>query len=114
MICRLLLEKMFEFTARLSPIFLGRGIVARDFLRPAEPKAQFAIEVTQGRVRSSEDFCEPSNGLCRTTLENGLINLSFDWYHIACGWTQRSKDRRGTRQIALGLRNRSSRRNRVE
>ena len=34
-IFRLFFEKRFQFAARLSPSFLGGGMVAGDFLRPA-------------------------------------------------------------------------------
>ena len=34
-IFRLFFEKRFQFAARLSPTFLGGGMVAGDFLRPA-------------------------------------------------------------------------------
>ena len=34
-IFRLFFEKRFQFAARLSPTFLGGGMIAGDFLRPA-------------------------------------------------------------------------------
>ncbi len=34
-IFRLFFEERFQFAARLSPTFLGGGMVAGDFLRPA-------------------------------------------------------------------------------
>ena len=34
-IFRLFFEERFQFAARLSPSFLGGGMVAGDFLRPA-------------------------------------------------------------------------------
>ena len=34
-IFRLFFEERFQFATRLSPIFLGGGIIAGDFLRPA-------------------------------------------------------------------------------
>jgi hypothetical protein len=34
MIFRLFFEKRFQFAARLSPAFLGGGMIAGDFLRP--------------------------------------------------------------------------------
>src|SRR5204862_2149180 len=46
-IFRLFFEERFQFAARLSPTFLGSGMVAGDFLRPAYKKAQLAIGKTQ-------------------------------------------------------------------
>ena len=43
----LFFEKGFQFGAGLSPTFLSGGVIAGDFLRPAQPKAQFATEITQ-------------------------------------------------------------------
>ena len=55
-IFRLFFEERFQFAARLSPSFLGGGMVTGYFLRPAQPKAQFAIDVTQRRIRLGQYF----------------------------------------------------------
>src|SRR5205823_13774287 len=76
-IFRLFFEERFQFAARLSPTFLGDGMVAGNFLRPAQPKAQFAIDVTQRRIwlgqyRSEEHTSELQSLaylVCRLLLE---------------------------------------------
>ena len=50
-ILRLFFVQWLQFAARLLPTFLGGGMVAGDFLRPAQPKAQFTIEETQRWIR---------------------------------------------------------------
>ena len=54
---RLFFEESFQLTTRLPPTFLGGGMVAPDFLRPAQPKAQSAIEIRpRPRIRLAQYF----------------------------------------------------------
>jgi hypothetical protein len=55
-ISRLFSEERFQFVARLSPTFLGCGLIAGDFLRPAQVEAQFAIVKTQRRIGLGQYF----------------------------------------------------------
>jgi hypothetical protein len=53
---RLFVEERFELVTRLPPSFPRSGMGAGDFLGPTQPKAQFAIGITQGRIRLGEYF----------------------------------------------------------
>src|SRR5207248_8362032 len=78
-------------------------MVAGDFFRPAQPKAQFAINVTQCWIRLNKYLFQPRDDLCRAALQDCLVNLCFQSEVVVCVWTQRSEQRRGPRQVALGL-----------
>src|SRR4029077_10261144 len=53
----LLFEEKFQFAARLSPSFLGDGMLTGYVLHPAQIEAQFAINVTQRWIRFGQYFC---------------------------------------------------------
>ena len=48
---RLFFEKGFKFAARLPPTFGGGNMITRNFLCPAQKKAQFALVITQRWIR---------------------------------------------------------------
>src|SRR5438094_4783443 len=48
----LFIKKGFEFAACLAPTVLCSGFVPCNFLRPTQPKVEFAVDVAQGRVRA--------------------------------------------------------------
>ena len=76
-IVRLFFEERFQFAARLSPGFLGSGIIAADFLCPTQPKAQLPIVKTQRRIRLCQYFLQARNDLRRPALQNRLVNSCF-------------------------------------
>src|SRR5205814_7003345 len=98
-IFRLSFEERFQFAARLLPGFLGASMIACDFLRPAQPKAQFTIQITQRWVRLGQYFLYPSDHWFRAPLQNRLVNLCFQRLSEVGGRTERSEERRGTRQV---------------
>src|SRR5262249_11213814 len=73
----LLFKERFQFAARLSPAFLGGGMVAGDFLRPAYPNTEFAVGVTQYWIRLGQYFLEPTDDWCRAALQDPLVSLGF-------------------------------------
>src|SRR5438034_8286045 len=78
-------------------------MIACDFLRPAQPKAQFTIQITERWVRLGQYFLYPSDHWFRAPLQNRLVNLCFQRLSEIGGRTERSEERRGTRQVAFGL-----------
>src|SRR5207244_7738941 len=102
-IFRLFFEKRFQFAACLSPSFLSSGMIASDFLGPAQIEPQFAIDVTQGWIRLGQYFRQPREDLCGAALQDRLVNLYFQRLGEIGAWAERSEERRGLRQVALGL-----------
>src|SRR5436190_11530656 len=50
-VVRLFIKKGFEFAACLAPTLLCSGFVPCNFLRPTQPKVEFAVDVAEGWVR---------------------------------------------------------------
>jgi hypothetical protein len=82
---------------------LGGRLIAGDFLRPAQPKTLFAVEVTQRWIRLGQYFFQPRDYRCRLALQNRLVHLCFEGAGVVGVWMERSKEGRGTRQVAFGL-----------
>ena len=83
-------------------------------MRPAQPKAEPAIDVTQRWIRVGEYLLKPVDHLCRAALQNGLVNLCFQSLSVLATRAEGSKERRGTRQIAFRLRDSRFGRQRID
>ena len=80
-------------------------MVTGEFLRPTQPKAQFADIIAQGEVRFRQYFLKPRDDWFGVALQDGLVNLCFQDRGVGSRWMQRSEKRRGPWQIAIGLGN---------